>query len=100
MLLLERTLLNFMQRLSGVATLTRQFVDRLEGTKARLVDTRKTLPDIELSISTPPVSVGPAIIGVDWMAESLIKDNHLRAAGGVSQGHRKSTSLGLTFSED
>ena len=84
MLLLERTLLNFMQRLSGVATLTRQFADRLSGTPARLVDTRKTLPGYR-ALDKYATRVGGASnhrSGLD--GGILIKDNHLRAAGGVA----------------
>ena len=93
MLLLERTLLNFMQRLSGVATLTSQFVDRLEGTKARLVDTRKTLPGYR-ALDKNATRVGGASnhrSGLD--GGILIKDNHLRAAGGVSKAIERARRL-------
>lgn len=92
MLLLERTLLNFLQRLSGVATLTRRFVDELEGTKARLVDTRKTLPGYR-ALDKYAARVGGASnhrSGLD--GGILIKDNHLHAAGGVAAAIQRARS--------
>lgn len=84
LLTLERTALNFMQRMSGVATLTRRYVDAVAGTAARIVDTRKTVPGWRL-LDKYATRVGgahnhrPALDG-----GVLVKDNHLRAAGGVT----------------
>jgi nicotinate-nucleotide pyrophosphorylase (carboxylating) len=72
-----------MQRLSGVATLTRAFVDRIEGTTARIVDTRKTTPGLRL-LEKYAVTVGGGFnnrFGLDDGV--LIKDNHIALAGGV-----------------
>ena len=84
LLVLERTLLNFLQRLSGVASLTRRYVDAIDGTDAKLVDTRKTLPGYR-ALDKYATRVGGAAnhrAGLD--GGILIKDNHLRAAGGVA----------------
>ena len=79
----ERTALNIMQRLSGVATLTKAFVDRIEGTGARIVDTHKTTPGLRL-LEKYAVTVGGGHnhrFGLDDGV--LIKDNHIAFAGGV-----------------
>jgi nicotinate-nucleotide pyrophosphorylase (carboxylating) len=79
----ERTALNLMQRLSGVATLTREFVNRISGTGARIVDTRKTTPGLRL-LEKYAVTVGGGHnhrFGLDDGV--LIKDNHIAVAGGV-----------------
>lgn len=79
----ERTALNIMQRLSGVATITKAFVDRVEGTAARIVDTRKTTPGLRL-LEKYAVTVGGGYnhrFGLDDGV--LIKDNHIALAGGV-----------------
>ncbi|MEK6325155.1 MAG: carboxylating nicotinate-nucleotide diphosphorylase [Acidobacteriota bacterium] len=81
----ERTALNIMQRLSGVATLTKAFVDRVEGTGARIVDTRKTTPGLRL-IEKYAVTIGGGFnhrFGLDDGV--LIKDNHIALAGGVKR---------------
>ena len=79
----ERTALNFMQRLSGIATQTGKMVKLLEGTRARVIDTRKTTPGLRM-LEKYAVSVGGGA-NHRWALDSgvLIKDNHLRAAGGV-----------------
>lgn len=78
----ERVALNFVQRLSGVATLTRQFVDRVEGTKVRILDTRKTTPGWR-NFEKHAVACGGGTnhrLGLWDMI--LIKDNHLAALAG------------------
>ena len=78
----ERTALNIMQRLSGVATLTKAFVDRVEGTSTRIVDTRKTTPGLRL-LEKYAVTIGGGFnhrFGLDDGV--LIKDNHIALAGG------------------
>jgi nicotinate-nucleotide pyrophosphorylase (carboxylating) len=79
----ERTALNFLGRLCGVATLTRQFVDAVEGTGAVILDTRKTTPGLR-ALEKYAVRCGGGQnhrFGLDDAI--LVKDNHLRAAGGV-----------------
>lgn len=79
----ERTALNLLQRLSGIATLTKTFVDAIQGTNARIVDTRKTTPGLRM-LEKYAVSVGGATnhrFGLDDGV--LIKDNHIALAGGV-----------------
>jgi nicotinate-nucleotide pyrophosphorylase (carboxylating) len=80
----ERTALNLLARLCGVATITREYVDAIDGTKARIVDTRKTTPGLR-SLQKYAVTVGGGSnhrFGLD--DGILIKDNHLVAAGGVT----------------
>ncbi|HXU74087.1 MAG TPA: carboxylating nicotinate-nucleotide diphosphorylase [Polyangia bacterium] len=81
----ERTALNFLQRLSGVATLTRRFVDAVAGTRAKIVDTRKTTPGWRLLEKEAVRAGGGANHRVDLAAGVLIKDNHVAACGGVKQ---------------
>lgn len=79
----ERTALNLLQRLSAVATITSRFVAAVEGTPARIVDTRKTTPGLR-ALEKAAVRAGGARnhrFGLDDGV--LIKDNHIRAAGGV-----------------
>lgn len=81
----ERTALNLIQRLSGIATLTRQFVKAIEGTNAHIVDTRKTVPGLRM-LEKYAVTVGGAKnhrLGLDDGV--LIKDNHIALAGGVKE---------------
>ncbi|HXE74964.1 MAG TPA: carboxylating nicotinate-nucleotide diphosphorylase [Candidatus Xenobia bacterium] len=85
----ERTALNFLQRLSGIATLTRRFVLRLEGTRARLLDTRKTTPGLRL-LERYAVRVGGGANHRFGLYDAvLIKDNHARLAGGVGEAVRR-----------
>jgi len=79
----ERTALNFLQRLSGVATLTRRFVDTVAGTRARIVDTRKTTPGWRALDKDAVRAGGGSNHRVDLAAGVLIKDNHVAACGGV-----------------
>ncbi|MGD0058178.1 MAG: carboxylating nicotinate-nucleotide diphosphorylase [Verrucomicrobiia bacterium] len=72
----ERTALNFLQRLSGIATLTRQFVDEIEGTKARILDTRKTTPTLRV-LEKYAVAVGGGTNHRLGLFDAvMIKDNH------------------------
>lgn len=84
----ERTALNFLSRLSGVATTTRRFVDAVEGTEARIVDTRKTTPAWR-HLEKDAVRAGGGFnhrMGLHDMV--LIKDNHIVAAGGIEAAIR------------
>jgi nicotinate-nucleotide pyrophosphorylase (carboxylating) len=79
----ERTALNFMQRLSGVATLTRQFSEQIAGTRCRLLDTRKTAPGHRL-LEKEAVRLGGGKNHRMGLYDGvLIKDNHVAAAGGI-----------------
>lgn len=81
----ERVLLNFLQRMSGVATLTNKFVQRIKGTKAKILDTRKTIPGWRY-LDKLAVKIGGGEnhrFGLYDMF--LIKDNHIFAAGGIKQ---------------
>ena len=81
----ERLMLNIMQRMSGVATRTREYVKALEGTKTRVLDTRKTTPGLRL-LEKEAVKIGGGVnhrIGLYDMI--LLKDNHVDFAGGISQ---------------
>jgi len=80
----ERVALNLLQRLSGVATLTRKFVRAIEGTQAAILDTRKTTPGLR-ALEKYAVLVGCGKSHRKDLAEAiLIKENHIRLAGGVS----------------
>jgi nicotinate-nucleotide pyrophosphorylase (carboxylating) len=79
----ERTALNFLQRLSGVATLTRRFVDEVAHTRAIIVDTRKTTPGWRALDKRAVVVGGGRNHRADLGSGILIKDNHVAAAGGV-----------------
>jgi len=79
----ERTALNFLQRMSGIATLTRRYVEEVAGTNARITDTRKTAPGLRV-LDKLAVRLGGGVnhrFGLDDMV--LIKDNHIVAAGGI-----------------
>ena len=81
----ERTALNFLQTLSGVATHTRQFVDAVAGTRARIVDTRKTLPGLRLAEKYAVRVGGGTNHRIGLFDGILIKENHVAAAGGIRQ---------------
>jgi len=85
----ERTALNFVQRLSGIATLTRAFVDAAKGSGLRIADTRKTTPGFRL-LEKYAVRVGGASNHrFDLGSGVLIKDNHVAVAGGVGEAVRR-----------
>lgn len=79
----ERTALNFMQLLSGVATETRSYVDLVAGTKAAVLDTRKTLPGLRLAQKYAVRVGGGRNQRIALYDGILIKENHIAAAGGV-----------------
>ena len=79
----ERTALNFLQHLSGVATLTRRFVDAVHGTGATILDTRKTTPGIRFLEKFAVKCGGGENHRLALWDMYLVKDNHIRAAGGV-----------------
>ncbi|HYU42843.1 MAG TPA: carboxylating nicotinate-nucleotide diphosphorylase [Vicinamibacteria bacterium] len=88
----ERVALNFLQRMSGIATLTRRFVDAVAGTRAKIRDTRKTTPLLRL-LEKRAVLVGggtPHRSGLD--SAILVKDNHVRMAGSVGEATRRAVA--------
>ena len=84
-LLAERVLLNFMQRMSGIATLTRRFVDAIEGTGAHVLDTRKTTPGLRMLEKWAVRIGGGENHRFGLYDRVLIKDNHVDFAGGIPQ---------------
>jgi nicotinate-nucleotide pyrophosphorylase (carboxylating) len=84
----ERTALNFLQRLCGVATWTRRFVHAVEGTGCRVLDTRKTLPGWRVLDKYATAVGGAASHRMGLFDAVLIKDNHVAAAGGVAAAVR------------
>ena len=81
----ERTALNFLQLLSAVATKTAAYALQVEGTKARIVDTRKTLPGLRLAQKYAVLTGGGTNHRFGLYDAVLIKENHIAAAGGIAQ---------------
>ena len=79
----ERVALNFLQRLSGVATKTRQFVDSVEGTGAKILDTRKTTPGWRALEKAAVIAGGGANHRMGLYDRAMVKDNHLVAERGI-----------------
>ena len=95
MLTAERSALNTVQHLSGIATLTRRYVDAIAGTGAILLDTRKTIPGLRV-LEKYAVRMGGAKnhrMGL-WDA-AMIKDNHVAVAGGVAEAVRRAKDAGI-----
>lgn len=91
-LLAERTALNLLQRLSGIATLTRDAVEEIRGTAARLLDTRKTTPGLRL-LEKYAVRTGGATNHRTGLSDGiLIKDNHIAGAGSIAEAVRRARS--------
>lgn len=85
----ERTALNFLQRMSGIATATRRFVQALEGTQTKVLDTRKTTPGLRL-LEKYAVKIGGGMNHRFNLSEMvLIKDNHLKLVGSISQAVKR-----------
>jgi nicotinate-nucleotide pyrophosphorylase (carboxylating) len=79
----ERVILNLMQHLSGIATLTRQYVDAIQGTKARVLDTRKTVPGMRALEKYAVLCGGGTNHRLDLSSGILIKNNHIALGGGL-----------------
>ena len=79
----ERVALNFMQRLSGVATLARRYADAVEGTRTKVLDTRKTTPGLRRLEKAAAAAGGVTNHRMGLFDYILIKNNHITAAGGV-----------------
>ena len=85
----ERLALNLMQRISGIATMTRKYVDQLEGTKTRIVDTRKTTPGLR-ELEKYAVRMGGGYNHRFNLSDGvMLKDNHIEAAGGITNAVEK-----------
>jgi nicotinate-nucleotide pyrophosphorylase (carboxylating) len=80
----ERVILNFLQRMSGIATLTRKFVEAVHGTKARILDTRKTAPGLRAIDKYAVRCGGGQNHRLDLSDGVLIKSNHIALAGGIA----------------
>jgi nicotinate-nucleotide pyrophosphorylase (carboxylating) len=91
----ERTALNFLQRLGGVATLARRFADEVEGTRARILDTRKTTPGLRRLEKMAALAGGATNHRIGLFDAVLIKNNHITAAGGVRQALEAARTSGL-----
>jgi len=89
----ERTALNLLCHLSGVATLTRRWADELEGTVARVRDTRKTMPGLR-ALEKYAVRCGGGVNHRMGLSDAaLVKDNHVTAAGGITEAFRRIRTL-------
>lgn len=80
----ERTALNFLQTLSAVATVTRQYVDAISGTQARILDTRKTIPGLRYAQKYAVRTGGGTNHRIGLFDGILVKENHIIAAGGIT----------------
>jgi nicotinate-nucleotide pyrophosphorylase (carboxylating) len=81
----ERVILNFIQRMSGIATVTRKFVDEIEGTKAHILDTRKTVPGLRVLDKYAVRCGGGQNHRLDLSDGILVKNNHIALAGGITR---------------
>ncbi len=90
----ERTALNFLQTLSATATRTRQFVVRTEGTRAVILDTRKTIPGLRLAQKYAVTCGGGRNHRIGLFDGILIKENHVKAAGGIAAALSRAFATG------
>jgi len=91
----ERSALNVVQHLSGIATLTRAYVDAMAGTGAILLDTRKTLPGLRLLEKYATRMGGAQNHRMGLWDAAMIKDNHVAVAGGVREAVRRAAAAGI-----
>lgn len=89
----ERTAMNFIQTLSGVATLTKHYVDKLAGSHTRLLDTRKTIPGLRTAQKYAVTCGGGKNHRIGLYDAFLIKENHIMACGGIRQAVDAARSL-------
>ena len=89
----ERTALNFLQTLSATATQTRQFVDKIKGTNARILDTRKTIPNLREAQKYAVLCGGGKNHRIGLYDMILIKENHIMAAGSITQAVAQARKL-------
>lgn len=95
MLTAERSALNSIQHLSGIATLTRSYVDRLAGTGATLLDTRKTIPGLRVLEKYATRMGGATNHRMGLWDAAMIKDNHVAVAGSVGEAVRRARNAGI-----
>ncbi|MEA3008991.1 MAG: hypothetical protein QOJ91_683 [Sphingomonadales bacterium] len=95
MLTAERSALNIVQHLSGIATLTRRYVDAIAGTGAILLDTRKTIPGLRLLEKYATRMGGAQNHRMGLWDSAMIKDNHVAVAGGVGEAVRRAVAAGI-----
>jgi nicotinate-nucleotide pyrophosphorylase (carboxylating) len=95
MLTAERSALNIVQHLSGIATLTRRYVDAIAGTGAILLDTRKTIPGLRLLEKYATRMGGAQNHRMGLWDSAMIKDNHVAVAGGVGEAVRRAAAAGI-----
>jgi nicotinate-nucleotide pyrophosphorylase (carboxylating) len=93
----ERTALNFLGRMSGIATLTRKFVDAVSGTKAVIIDTRKTVPGLRLTDKLAVRLGGGQNHRAGLFDMVLIKDNHIDFAGSITAAVQRVRASGTTL---
>ena len=91
----ERSALNTVQHLSGIATMTRQYVDMIAGTGATLLDTRKTIPGLRLIEKYATRMGGGTNHRMGLWDAAMIKDNHVAVAGGVAEAVRRAVAAGI-----
>jgi nicotinate-nucleotide pyrophosphorylase (carboxylating) len=91
----ERSALNLVQHLSGIATLTRRYVDAIAGTGAILLDTRKTIPGLRLLEKYATRMGGARNHRMGLWDAAMIKDNHVAVAGGVAEAVRRAAGAGI-----
>lgn len=96
MLAAERPALNFLQTLSGTATVTRRYVEAIAGTDAIIMDTRKTLPGLRLAQKYAVKTGGGTNQRAGLYDGILIKENHIMAAGGIAQALDRAAALAAT----
>ncbi len=85
LLMAERSALNFLQTLSGTATLTRTYTDQIKHTDCRILDTRKTIPQLRIAQKYAVLCGGGSNHRIGLFDAYLIKENHLAAGGGIAQ---------------
>jgi nicotinate-nucleotide pyrophosphorylase (carboxylating) len=95
MLTAERPALNTVQHLSGIATMTRQYVDALKGTGATLLDTRKTIPGLRVLGKYATRMGGATNYRMGLWDAAMIKDNHVAVAGSVEEAVRRAVAAGI-----
>jgi nicotinate-nucleotide pyrophosphorylase (carboxylating) len=91
----ERTALNFVQRLSGIATLAAAYVREVQGTRCRILDTRKTTPGLRRLEKMAVAAGGAMIYRMGLFDAVLIKNNHITAAGGVRPALERTRDAGV-----
>jgi nicotinate-nucleotide pyrophosphorylase (carboxylating) len=95
MLTAERAALNTVQHLSGIATMTRAYVDRIAGTGCTLLDTRKTIPGLRVLEKYATRMGGATNHRMGLWDAAMIKDNHVAVAGGVAEAVRRAKAAGV-----